>query len=504
MTELTNKNLKALYKILTLERNYDHACGVIGFDFETKAPKKTLEAESAVLDFFSNESFKLMNSKKYKALIVYLNEHKEELDDLDKVLITHLYDYYKKTKNVSPSLNLKISRIYSKDYIKWLEAKEKGKYNLFKPAFKKVVEAEELLMNLRDEKLDKLYDNYLNDNEQGLLEEDLDKFFSDLKEGLVELIDKIKKSKHKIRTDFLSRKVPIHKQEEFSDYLLKLNGFDFERGAIATTEHPFTSPISKDDARVTTHYYEDAVISNMFSIIHEGGHALLMQNQREIDYDHFLNDYASNAKHESVSRFYENVIGRSREYIHLIYPKFMEIFKDEFSDVSEEELYEAVNVVNESLIRTEADEVTYGLHIVIRYEMEKKIVNKEIDLKDANKEWNRLYKEYLHVSPKNDKEGILQDVHWTSGFGYFPSYAIGNGFNAMYLERIKQDLDFNDLVSKGDFKTINAWMKANVYEKANVLDSKKWIRDITGKDLDAKYFLKYLNDKYSKIYRFII
>ena len=496
-----NENLKKLYKKLELIRKYDHALGIIYFDFETSVPKNAMERESEIASFFSNERFKIENSKSFKELVVKLHDEIDTLDYLDQVLVKDLYEDYLKTKNITPKFELMMSKIYDKAYIDWLKAKEKKNYKAFVSSFKKVIDISKKAIDLREVKLDNLYDIMLNDCEKGVLQEELDIFFNDLKKGLIDLLNKIKNSNKKIRDDFLSRKVPIYKQEAFSKYLLELNGYDFNRGFLTTTEHPFTTSIDYDDARVTTHYYEDMVLSNIFSVVHEGGHAIFMQNEPREDYKHYINDNITNGMHESVSRFFENVIGRSKAYIHLIYPKFIETF-DEFKDVTEEELYEAVNIVTPSLIRTEADEVTYGLHIVIRYEMEKKLVSGELRVEDAAKEWKRLYKEYLGVEPKNDKEGILQDVHWASGFGYFPSYAIGNAYNAMYLKEFKKQHNFDELVEKGDFKTIINWLKDNVFKDANHFEPKEWIKSITGRELTAKDFLEYLNDKYSKIYGF--
>lgn len=501
--EELNKLVNELKENLGTIRKYDHALSLMYFDFETIAPEKAREDESAVLDFFSNELFKLRNSERNKELIVEINKNKDLLDDsLDKSLIEKLYDRYLTDKNITPEFDLKMSQIYSKAYIDWLKAKDSSDYNLYKDVFKQVIDISKERTELRENKLNDYYDTLLNDFEKGMLQKELDVFFSDLKKGLIELIDKIKNSKHVIRTDFLSRNVPIHKQEQFSNYLLELNGFDFSKGALSTTEHPFTSCIARNDTRVTTHYHEDMFLSNVFSIIHEGGHAIFMQNERPEDHDHFINDYVSNGMHESVSRFYENVVGRSREYIHLIYGKFTELFSEEFPDVSEEELYEAVNVVKPSLIRTEADEVTYGLHIIIRYEMEKLITSGKISLDEIPSKWNELYKEYLGVDVPSDKDGVLQDVHWTGGFGYFPSYAIGNAYNAMYTNRMDKEIGLYKLIEKGDFKTINKWMIENVFIHANVLDPKDWLKELTGKELNAKDFLDYLNNKYSKIYRF--
>ncbi|MBO4666611.1 MAG: carboxypeptidase M32 [Bacilli bacterium] len=498
-----NKKLAQLYKKLSTMRYYEHAMGIISFDFETCVPKRSMEAEGDTLSYFSNQYFKIKNSKAFKQLVIDLYQEMDTLDPLDQILIKNLYESYLKQKNITPKMELEMSKVYNKAYIDWLAAKEKSDFQLFLPSFKKIIELAKKEVLLRDEaiKLPNLYDNMLNDCEKGLLQEDLDQFFEELKNGLIELIGKIKKSGKTIRSDFLSRMVPIYKQDAFSRYLLNLNGFDFERGCLSTTEHPFTSDVSENDARVTTHYHEDMVLSNIYSIIHEGGHAILMQNEPKEDYEHFINDEVTNGMHESVSRFFENVIGRSKAYVHLIYPKFIETF-NEFSDITEDELYEAINIVEPSLIRTEADEVTYGLHIVIRYEMEKKLVSGTLKPEDASKEWNRLYKEYLGVEPKSDAEGILQDVHWTGGFGYFPSYAIGNAYNAMYLKELRKAYDFEALIAKGDFKTINEWLKNHIFKEANHLDPKEWIKSITNKSLSAKDFLDYLNEKYQKIYHF--
>ena len=502
MTDAVKKDLALLKKTLTLARTYSHAIGLINFDFETCAPVKARENEGDTISFLSNEHFRLLNSKKVKALIVRLYENKDQLSPLFVSLIEKLYDGYLKTKNVTPKKQLEWSKIYNKAYIDWFNAKEADDFKLFKKSFAKVVSLQKEQVALRENALNDVYDELLNDCEKGVLTADLDVFFGQLKTGLTTLLEKIKNSDHNIRTDFLSRKVPIYKQEEFSRYLLELNGYDFERGYLTTTEHPFTSDIAKDDARVTTHYYEDMVLSNVYSVIHEGGHAIFMQNEPEEDHAHFINDYVTNGMHESVSRFYENVIGRSKEYIHLIYPKFQEIFKEEFSDVTERELYEAANVVAPSLIRTEADEVTYGLHIVIRYEMEKSILSGETPISDVPAKWNELYKEYLGVTPTGDRDGVLQDVHWSGGFGYFPSYALGNAYNAMYLKEIKKAMDFKGAISSGAFAAIKGWMRENVFRFANVLSPKEWLYKLTGRSLTAEDFLEYLNEKYSEIYKF--
>lgn len=481
-------------------KTYSHALAIMSFDFETCAPRDAREEEGETISFFSNEAFKIETSDEMKEAIVCLYGHKDDLEPLDRVLINNMYDDYLKSKNVAPETQLRWAQIENKAYIDWHEAKERSDFSIFEKSLSNMLEISKENVSLRENALPDFYDNLLSDCEKGVLQKDLDVFFSELKSGLIDLIGRIKNSKHFIRTDFLSRKVPIYKQEQFSRYLLELNGYDFNKGYLTTTEHPFTSPVAENDARVTTHYYEDMFLSNIYSVIHEGGHAIFMQNEPAEDHAHFINDNVSNGMHESVSRFYENVIGRSEEYVHLIYPKLMEMFGDELGDVSERELYEAINVVVPSLIRTEADEVTYGLHIVIRYEMEKLICSGKIKISDVPQKWNELYTEYLGVTPDSDKTGVLQDVHWSGGFGYFPSYALGNAYNAMYVKEISKDIDFKGAIRSGDFNAINGWMKEHVFKKANILTPKEWLYDLTGKTLTAKDFLEYLNEKYTKIY----
>ena len=238
----------------------------------------------------------------------------------------------------------------------------------------------------------------------------------------------------------------------------------------------------------------------MYSTIHEGGHALFDQNQPREHWNHNITGGKTMGQHESTSRFYENIIGRSEAFIHLVFPKIKEIFGEVLADVSEREFYEAVNCVSPSCIRTEADEFTYIFHIMIRYEIEKAIVAGEVSIEDLPKIWNDKYEEYLGIRPANDAAGVLQDVHWTSGFGYFPTYALGNMYNAMYSNRMREEFDLNAAVAAGDFEKINGWMKEHVWKKADILAPADWIRDITGRELTPDDFLDYLEDKYSKLY----
>lgn len=503
MNSELSKELNQLKTILAKKRRLSHMIEVINYDQETQAPFKGINEHSEDVIELDGQIFKLTNSKKYKELIVSLYSKLDLIESkYDKRLISILYASYLRNKNITPIIQNKLASTYSEAYLKWIEAKENNNYELFKPTLQKIVDATNLKLKLSElpskgNKLNDLMEEYEGD----MTTEMLDAFFGEIKKAIVPLLKDIQNSKVKIRTDFVNRKVSAHKQLEFGKYLLSILGYDMSRGSLGQSEHPFTTSIGKNDHRVTTHVYEDNFISNIYSIVHEGGHGIFGQNIPSESYEHFVENTRSLGEDESVSRFFENRIGRSKEFIHLIYPKFQEIFKEEFSDVSEEELYLAVNEVKPGLIRTEADELTYTLHIIIRYELEKEIVNNNITLDNLNDLWNKKYEEYLGVKVDGDKNGILQDIHWTGGFGYFPTYAIGNAYNAMYYNRMKNEIDISSLILNNNIKEIVKWMKENVFKDATSLSPKQWILKVTGRELSPKDFIDYLETKYRDIYK---
>ena len=282
---------------------------------------------------------------------------------------------------------------------------------------------------------------------------------------------------------------------------MTLQGFDPKRGTYSTSEHAYTERLSPHDIRITTHIYPDSFLSNVYTVLHETGHALFDQRQPEKNNAYFLYDGKTFGMHESVSRFYENLVGRSEPFLSAIYPKLKELMPEALSDVSAKELYEAANLVQPSLIRTEADEVTYAFHIIIRYELEKAIFEEGLAVEQLPAAWNDLYEKYLGIRPGNDKEGVLQDVHWTSDFGYFPAYLLGNFYNAMYVSRMKQEIDYEGALAAGDLTAVNDWMAKNVFEKADRLSPSEWLLALTGRTVTADDFMTYLEEKYGALYQ---
>lgn len=500
MTKELQEKLSTVTSVLKEIELYSNACHVMNFDMETICPPKAMEKQGETTAFLQNQAFILSKKPEFIEDFEYLYEHKEQLNEFDAVLAESLHRDYMKTKNVTPEMNHEFSLTYNKATISWLEAKQKSDFSIFAPSLKEVYNTQMKQISLRENMKPVAYDNLLDDYEKGITTADLDVAFNECKERLVPLLKKIMASKKIIRRDFLSREVTDEQQKKMTRYLLETMGFDFERGNFALSEHPFTDGLAVDDTRITTHYYPNMFYSSMYSVIHEGGHALFEQNQPAENYEHFIQNEKTMGQHESTSRFYENRIGRSKEFIHLIYPKAKEIFPQVLNDVSEQELYEAMNIVEPSLIRTEADEFTYTFHIIIRYEIEKMIMEQKVKVEDLKNIWNTKYREYLGIEPSEDREGILQDIHWTSGFGYFPAYALGNMYNSMYYNKMNEELDIAHAVSVGDFSVINNWMKERVWKKADRQDAKTWIKEITGRDFTTKDFLDYLETKYSEIY----
>ena len=328
----------------------------------------------------------------------------------------------------------------------------------------------------------------------------LDAFFAQLRSTIVPLIAKIQK-KEQIDDSFLYRSNPIASQRLFSDYLMDVLGLNKDHCAIAETEHPYTTNFNNKDVRITTHYYENNLVSSMYSVIHEGGHAMYELGADDVYNYSVLGGGVSMGMHESQSRFYENIIGRSEAFVHVIFPKLQELFPKQLEDITEEMFHRAINKAEPSLIRIEADELTYCLHIMVRYEIEKKLMAGILEVDDLPMEWNRLYKEYLGVDVPDDRHGCLQDSHWSGGsIGYFPSYALGSAYGPQLLRKMEEDLGNVWLdVSQGDLSRINGWLKEKIHCHASFRKPKELFESVCG-EFDAKYYTDYLTEKFTKLY----
>lgn len=321
---------------------------------------------------------------------------------------------------------------------------------------------------------------------------------------MIPLVKGVTESKHKPETGFLFEHFPKEKQREFSLEVLKILQYDFDAGRLDETVHPFATGLNPKDVRVTTKYDEKDFRTAVFGTIHECGHALYEQNISESLINTPLCDGASMGIHESQSLFYENMVGRHPSFWKANYDLLKQNSNGQFDQVSLEDFYRAINVAGPSLIRIEADEMTYALHIILRYEIEKELINGTIQVKDLPQIWNDKMEEYLGIRPNNDAEGVLQDVHWAGGaFGYFPSYALGYIYSAQMKHAMDKDIpNFGELLEQNNLKPINEWLTKNVHQHGMMKKPIEIMKDITGEGLNSSYLVKYLRDKYKEIYRF--
>jgi carboxypeptidase Taq len=335
---------------------------------------------------------------------------------------------------------------------------------------------------------------------------DVSKMFEDLRKGLVTLAKKCAEASSELDTAFLDRLVPVETQRKIAADLCNVIGYDISSenagGRIDEVEHPFTTGYY-DDVRITVKYHEDNVSSAIYAILHEGGHALYEQNLNPEWKFNALGIAASYGIHESMSRFIENMIGRSPEFLEYYKPR-LDNFTDVFADIELEQFTKAMNLVEPSLIRIEADEVTYSLHIIIRYEIERDLFADKITVSELPQIWNERYEEYLGVEVPDDAKGVMQDTHWASGYyGYFPSYAMGNVYDGMWLEKLSKDLP-NWVSGLTDGKVLPPieWLQDNIHVMASRYDPNDLVKHVTGKETSAKPFLSYLESKYSTLFGF--
>ena len=381
----------------------------------------------------------------------------------------------------------------------WEEAKNNNDFASFAPYLDKLVSFNRKFAGYYNPDMDP-YDALLNEYEEGMTTEILDAFFHQLRQTVVPLLSKVTAAQQ-IDDSFLFRHYPIEQQRIFSDYLMEVLELDRDVCAIAETEHPFTTNFNNKDVRITTHYYEDMLASSMYSVIHEAGHAIYELGCDDAYNFSFLSGGVSMGIHESQSRFFENIIGRSYEFIQLIFPRIKELFPEQLADVDEIMFYRAVNKAQPSLIRTEADDLSYTLHVMVRYELEKQLIAGTLPVSELPAAWNRLYKEYLGFDVPNDKVGCLQDSHWSDGmFGYFPSYALGSAYGPQMVHIMEQDHgNILTLVKADKIGTVKEWLKQMIHRHACFIKPSELFSSVCGK-FDAKYYTDYLTDKYTKLY----
>ena len=488
--------LKTLQQTLSA---YNHAMGVLYLDATTAAPSDTWEGRGKTMEILSKVVYDLTANPENGELFAYVLSHKEELDAQTLREAEVLKKNYDQMFKIPAEEYVTYSVLLNDAQNIWHKAKNEDDFASFAPCLEKIVAYNRKFAGYYNPDLAP-YDALLNEYEEGMNMVTLDAFFAQLRSVIVPLLARIQEAEP-IEDGFLFKHYPVAIQRAFSDYLMEVLGMDRKHCGIAETEHPYTTNFSNKDVRITTHYHEDNLVSSMYSVIHEGGHALYELGADDCYNQTALSGGVSMGIHESQSRFYENIIGRSEAFVHAIFPKVRELFPSQLEGVDETMFYRAVNKAQPSLIRTEADELTYALHVMVRYEIEKQLIGGTLEVKDVPAEWKRLYKEYLGVDVPNDREGCLQDSHWSGGsIGYFPSYALGSAYGVQMLRKMQEDLgDIWEDVANGDLSKVTDWLKEKIHRHASFKKPTALFEEICGK-FDAKYFTEYLTEKYSKLY----
>lgn len=494
-----NKAYEALSALLEKTMALQTSLILFEWDNETLAPKEAGAFTSRVIGALSEEYYRIMTGREMEEAIAAC-EKETDLSETEKAIVREARESREEIACIPSKEYRDNAQLVAESARIWSDAKKNKDFDEFVPTLEKVVDYQKKFASYRKKEGQKLYDVMLNTYEKDFNMEMLDQFFDKLKEELVPLLKEIMDRGKSIDNSFLKGDYPENKQRELAEYLAEYVGFDFNKGVISVSAHPFTTNLHNHDVRITTNY-TDRVDSSIFSIIHEAGHGIYELGIGDELTQTLAGQGASMGMHESQSRFFENIIGRSPAFWVPIYDKLVELFPEQLKKVTREQFVEAVNKVEPGLIRTEADELTYSLHIMIRYELEKMIVEENLDLHKLPEIWADKYEEYLGIRPENPAEGVLQDIHWSQGsFGYFPSYALGNAFGAQIYEHMKKEMDFDELLKQGKLSAIRDYLRNHIHKFGKLKTSRQILKDTTGEDFTPDYYIQYLKEKYQALY----
>ena len=498
--------MKDVYKeIADKIKNIELLNGVeslLGWDQETKMPSDGINNRAEQMSLLSGIIHEKFTSRKIGRMLRKMTSNKDALTKDQQVNVREWLKDYNKAVRIPSDLVMELAKTRALSQKVWAEAKKKSRFSIFSPILSKMIELKKRqadALGYRNFQYDALLDNY----EPGMTIKELDPILKGLRDGLVPIIKNIKKSKKKIDVSFITKNnYPEELQKDLCEWLRVKLGAGTNECRLDKSEHPFTTEIGPKDVRISNWYDEKWFPKSLYGLIHETGHALYELGFEKKYYGTPLACAISLGIHESQSRFWENTIGRSKEFAKFVLPHFKKRFSKQLRGVSADVLYKAVNRVVPSFIRVEADEITYNMHIIIRYEIEKSLFANEIKVKDLPHVWNDLMKKYLGIKPKNDRVGVLQDIHWAIGaFGYFPTYSLGNMYCAQFTDKMKKQVrGTKKYIANGNFKPILKWMRTNIHKHGKRYSASELVKKVTGKPLSAKYLIDHFKDKYSDIY----
>jgi carboxypeptidase Taq len=496
-----------LKKLHQIDREYWHlekAAAVLQWDQETNLPPRGVEDRSEQLALLQGIAHERLVSPETGRCLAELGSTVENprgdegLPDLDRDFLRVLRRAYDREVQLPADFVTAAARAEGLSQAAWVQARRNNDFAAFLPHLAAMIDVARKKSQYWGYSNANLYDGLLDIYEPGLPAADIDALFTPLRERLVALLRKISPSPDHA---FLDQDYDIDAQTRFNHQLMDYIGFDRNRGRLDISAHPFTTSLGSDDVRITTRDFPKNLLSSVFSVIHESGHAFYEMGFPAELRGSCLAEGASMAVHESQSRFWENVIGRSRPFWNGLFPLLQHHFPQQLGSVSVDSFYRAVNQVRPSLIRVDADEVSYALHIILRFELEKQLISGELLPEDLPTRWREYSRRYLNLESETDADGVLQDVHWSMGaFGYFPSYALGNLYGLQIWERVQQDIPkIETALSTGNFKPIRVWLSEHIYHWGCRLTPSELLFKVTGEKLSAAPFLDYIETKYTAL-----
>jgi carboxypeptidase Taq len=494
-SELYEKYQQKMHRIADLR----YANAVLQWDQETYLPPKGARFRGQQISTLSELSHQLFSEEELGSILKELLQ-KDDLLPEQKRNVERTYEDYIKNKKYTSEFVRTLSEHINKAFHSWIESRKKNSFSVY-------VKDLDALIQLKKQEAELLgyeqhpYNALLDEFEKGATVSLLDKTFDHLLPTLRELFQKIA-SKEQVDDHFLKQQFPKQQQWDWGMYLIKELNFDFEAGRQDISEHPFSTSFNPDDVRITTRIDESDFGNMTWSCIHETGHALYEQGLPSEQYGLPLGEACSYSIHESQSRLWENQVGRSKAFWEHYYPELQRRFPDQFHNTSLDQFYRGINKVQPSLIRTEADEITYHFHVYIRYALEKKLIEGSLPTQEIPAFWNEQYKYLLNVDIPDDKRGCLQDVHWSHGsFGYFPTYSLGSFYAAQfYTTAVRQLENLEEEIRQGNTKNLLHWLRQHIHQKGKFYTSEDLCQEVTGKTLDVSYFVNYLLEKYKGIY----
>jgi carboxypeptidase Taq len=477
--------------------------GLLGWDHQVLLPPAASSARAAQMATLSRMAHDMFTSDETARLLEAAEAEIAGADyDSDEASMIRVakQDYEEETKLPSRFVEEQ-AEVTGLAHEVWVQARANNDFRTFQPTLERILELKQQEAEYRGYSQHP-YDALLGQYERGMTAAQVKAIFDEHKPPLVSLIAAIKAQGDKVGDAVLHQHYDVEKQRQFARDVVTAYGFDFERGRQDVAVHPFCSGFARTDVRITTRFYEDFLNPSLFGMMHEAGHGMYEQGVAETLDGTILGTGTSLAVHESQSRMWENVVGRSRGFWGWAFPQLKALFPEQLAKSDVESFYRAINKVQPSFIRVEADEATYNLHIMLRFELEMDMIAGKVKAVDLPEEWNDRFEAFFGIEPSSDSVGVLQDVHWSSGLmGYFATYALGNLLAAQYYRKAVQDRpSIPDDIASGRFDTLLTWLNENIHKYGRKFTSDELTRRLTGEGIQSRYYMEYLEKKCGDIY----